>query len=351
MRAMPSRHDALLHRGLRRSRGQRRRLPFLERVLRGRELPRREAADVVSALPALRRSQPDQRPVSCPRRGGARRARITTGRACRSTGATATGTPFWSTRLRQMAGDGVRRALAFVTSAFGSYSGCRQYLEDIERARAAVGEQAPVVDKLRGFHNHPGLVEAARRVRDGGSRAPARGAPREPRGWPSRRTASRARWRPPLPTRRSCARPPGSSLRRSGGRAGVSSTRAGADRPSSRGSSRTSATICGPWPKAAPEDVVVAPIGFVSDHMEVVYDLDLEAKGRAVDLGLDDGEGADRRHAPAVRAHDPRASRGADVQLLGASLPGDEWRGAGRVPIGMLSSGPRRRFVRCVPEP
>jgi protoporphyrin/coproporphyrin ferrochelatase len=45
-----------------------------------------------------------------------------------------------------MADDGVRRALAFVTSAYSSYSGCRQYLENIAAARAAVGEGAPVID-------------------------------------------------------------------------------------------------------------------------------------------------------------------------------------------------------------
>ena len=55
---------------------------------------------------------------------------------------------------------GVARALAFVTSAFGSYSGCRQYREDIERARAAIGEGSPVVDKIRVFFNHPGFIEA-----------------------------------------------------------------------------------------------------------------------------------------------------------------------------------------------
>ena len=68
--------------------------------------------------------------------------------------------------LRQMADDGIRRALALVTSAFGSYSGCRQYLEDIQRARQQVGQKArytiqkvPQVDKLRLFYNHPGFVE------------------------------------------------------------------------------------------------------------------------------------------------------------------------------------------------
>jgi ferrochelatase len=67
--------------------------------------------------------------------------------------------PFLADTLREMARDGVTRALAFFTSAYGSYSGCRQYLENIAAARAEVGAQAPEVDKLRGFYNHPGFVE------------------------------------------------------------------------------------------------------------------------------------------------------------------------------------------------
>ena len=62
--------------------------------------------------------------------------------------------------LRQMKADGVRRALAFVTSAYSSYSSGRQYREDIARAQEATGRGAPVVDKIRAFHNHPGFVEA-----------------------------------------------------------------------------------------------------------------------------------------------------------------------------------------------
>ncbi len=68
--------------------------------------------------------------------------------------------PLFADTLRKMKADGVRRALAFVTSAYSSYSGCRQYREDIARAQEAVGEGAPVVDKLRAFYNHPGFVEA-----------------------------------------------------------------------------------------------------------------------------------------------------------------------------------------------
>ena len=67
--------------------------------------------------------------------------------------------PYLRDTLDRMRADGVTRALAFVTSAFSSYSGCRQYREDIELARAEVGEKAPVVDKLRAFYNHPGFIE------------------------------------------------------------------------------------------------------------------------------------------------------------------------------------------------
>src|SRR6266849_7495106 len=56
--------------------------------------------------------------------------------------------------------DGVKRALAFVTSAYSSYSGCRQYRENIAAAREAVGDGAPVIDKIRVFFNHPGYIEA-----------------------------------------------------------------------------------------------------------------------------------------------------------------------------------------------
>jgi len=62
--------------------------------------------------------------------------------------------PMLADTVAAMKRDGVRRALAFVTSAFGSYSGCRQYREDLERARAAV-EGAPEIEKLRNYFDHP----------------------------------------------------------------------------------------------------------------------------------------------------------------------------------------------------
>lgn len=67
--------------------------------------------------------------------------------------------PFLDDVVQQMADDGVSRALAFVTSAYSSYSGCRQYRENLAQARSAVGDDAPEIDKLRVFFNHPGFID------------------------------------------------------------------------------------------------------------------------------------------------------------------------------------------------
>ncbi len=66
--------------------------------------------------------------------------------------------PMLADTIAQMTRDGVRRALGFFTSAYSSYSSCRQYRENIEQARAAAGAVAPEVDKLRVFFNHPGFI-------------------------------------------------------------------------------------------------------------------------------------------------------------------------------------------------
>ena len=67
--------------------------------------------------------------------------------------------PMLDDTMQQMADDGITQAIAFVTSATSSYSGCHQYREDIERARAAVGDAAPVVHKIRQYYDHPGFIE------------------------------------------------------------------------------------------------------------------------------------------------------------------------------------------------
>ena len=67
--------------------------------------------------------------------------------------------PFLEDTLRTMADDGIGRAMAFVTSAYSSYSGCRQYRENIAEGLDAVGDGAPVVDKMRVYFNHPGFID------------------------------------------------------------------------------------------------------------------------------------------------------------------------------------------------
>jgi ferrochelatase len=193
--------------------------------------------------------------------------------------------PFLADTLRQMARDGVKRALAFFTSAYGSYSGCRQYLENIAAARAEVGKEAPEVDKLRAFYNHPGFVEPLVELV-----GEALGRIEEPR-----RAAARLVFTAhSLPKALAAASPYEAELRETArlvaerlGRAELTLVYQSRSGPPSQ-----------PWLEPdivehlralaaeGVKDVVVAPIGFLSDHMEVVYDLDLDARSRAVELGL-----------------------------------------------------------------
>ena len=75
--------------------------------------------------------------------------------------------PMLADTVARMKADGVTRALAFVTSAYSSYSSCRQYLENIAAARTVVGDGAPIIDKIRAYYNHPLYIAAtAERVED-----------------------------------------------------------------------------------------------------------------------------------------------------------------------------------------
>ena len=134
-------------------------LPFLENVTRGRGVPAGAAGRGGRALPRLRRREPDQRPVqaTCSRRSGA--AFAAGGIDLPLYWGNRNWHPFIEDTVRQMSADGVTRALAFVTSAYSSYSACRQYLDDIDRAVAAVGPGAPRIDKIRPYFNHPGFIE------------------------------------------------------------------------------------------------------------------------------------------------------------------------------------------------
>jgi protoporphyrin/coproporphyrin ferrochelatase len=193
--------------------------------------------------------------------------------------------PMLTDTVARMAADGVQRALAFVTSAYSSYSGCRQYREDIERARQAVGEEAPSIEKLRVFHDHPGFVEANL----DGVRAALDAVPAE------RRAAARLVFTAhSIPMSMASTSEYESQLRET---AGLIADRLGG-RPWSLVWQSRSGPPTQPWLEPdivdhvealhaeGATDVVVAPIGFVSDHMEVVYDLDTEAAAKADELGL-----------------------------------------------------------------
>ncbi len=66
--------------------------------------------------------------------------------------------PFLADTVRQMADDGIGSVIAFVTAAYSSYSSCRQYLDDIDLARAAVGAAAPAIVKIPPYYWHPGFA-------------------------------------------------------------------------------------------------------------------------------------------------------------------------------------------------
>jgi ferrochelatase len=196
--------------------------------------------------------------------------------------------PYLTETVRAMRDAGVRRAVAFVTSPYGSFSSCRQYLDDIDRARAQVGDGAPLIDKLRHYHDHPGFIE------------PHADAVRA--ALPADRLVFTAH---SIPTSMAAA----SGALSNGGVGGryeaqlrevaaLVAGRAAPDLPwdlvwqSRSGSPRT------PWLEpdvsdhlaalraAGTASVVVSPIGFISDHVEVVWDLDTEAARTAARLGM-----------------------------------------------------------------
>jgi ferrochelatase len=202
--------------------------------------------------------------------------------------------PFLKEAVEEMRADGVTRAAALVTSAYSSYSGCRQYRENLADAVEAV-PGAPGIDRLRQYFNHPGfiepivdatlaaLAELSEDARHGGhlvfvthsipiamneSSGPRGGAYVAQHRLVAAEVVERVR------------------------------EETGHRYPSALVYCSRSGPPQVPWlepdvndhlrslqEKGAP-GVVVVPIGFVSDHMEVIYDLDTEAKATAAEIGL-----------------------------------------------------------------
>ncbi len=205
-------------------------------------------------------------------------------------------TPYLTNTVRAMTQDGVRRAVAFVTSAYSSYSSCRQYLDDIERARAAVGPDAPRIDKIRRFFNHPGFIEPfAANARTALATLPA-----DLQGGAHLVFTAHSI---PLAMAETSG-PPGNRGRyvaelTEAARLIAERTGAGTQPwPWSLAFQSRSGPPSQPWlepdvrdhladlAKSGTQAVVVIPVGFVSDHMEVRHDLDVEAAETADALGL-----------------------------------------------------------------
>jgi len=199
--------------------------------------------------------------------------------------------PMLEDTVARMRDDGVEHALGFATSAYGGYSSCTQYWEDIARARAKVGPRAPMISKLRQFWDHPGFVEphtdavrAALATLD-----------------PARRSSTRIVF-----TAHSIPVSMAETAGPTGGRytaqlaetARLVHAAAAADLPWDLVWQSRSGPPQVPWLEPdvndhlvvladkGVTDVVVSPIGFVSDHLEVRWDLDNEASATAARLGL-----------------------------------------------------------------
>jgi ferrochelatase len=250
-------------------------MPFLENVLRGRNVPRERMLAVAEhyhhfdgrspindqnrALIAALKSELAGHGLQFPIYWGNRNWH-----------------PFLADTLRQMRADGVRNALAFVTSIFSSYSGCRQYLENVEQARAEV-DGAPHIHKLRKFYNHPLFIDAqADEVR-----AALGGRPAKLLFTAHSIPLTMAETSDYETQLKEACRLVAASVGMADWRL-VYQSRSG---PPSQ-----------PWLEPdigdalreldPGEDVAVVPIGFVSDHIEVLYDLDTEARAIARERGV-----------------------------------------------------------------
>ncbi len=249
--------------------------------------------------------------------------------------------PMLTDTMQQMADDGIQKAIAFVTSATSSYSGCRQYREDIERAQEAVGSSAPEVHKIRQYYDHPGFI--APMVDNVAASLDSLGEA----GDEARLVFSAHS----IPISMSSTSDYEAQLHES--------SRLIAERAGRTDAQRTDFDLVWqsrsgppqvPWLEPDINDhleelaargvpaVVNVPVGFVSDHMEVIYDLDTEAAQTAERLGL----GFARAHTVGT---DPRFIE-AIIELI------EERRNDGEVrALGSLEVRPDFCRDDCCPAP
>jgi ferrochelatase len=189
--------------------------------------------------------------------------------------------PLLPDTLKQMHANGVRRVAMLATSAFGSYSGCRQYRENIAQAMQSAGVQDMVIEKLPNFHDRPEFLEVmAERVRDALAKLPD-----------AQQVVFTAH---SIPANMAQSSPYVGQLERASEHvASACGMRHWALVYQSRSGPPTQ-----PWLEpdisaylraqrdAGVQQVIVCPIGFMSDHMEVLYDLDTDVRSLCDELGL-----------------------------------------------------------------
>ena len=250
-------------------------IPFLENVLRGKNVPRERMLEVAEHYYHFDGVSPINR--QCRQLLAALEAEfIGHGLALPLYWGNRNWDPMLADTVRRMRDDGVKHAVALATSAFGSYSGCRQYREDIAGAVAAV-EGAPSIEKLPPFWDHPGFIETVTaRVQEALEKLPGADVIYTAHSVPlSMAQSSPYEWQ----LRTACAR-----VNRA----------LGLPEPVLVFQSR-SGPPTQPWLEpdvseyirgTASKKLVVMPVGFLSDHMEVLYDLDTEAADAAKQRGI-----------------------------------------------------------------
>jgi protoporphyrin/coproporphyrin ferrochelatase len=194
--------------------------------------------------------------------------------------------PLLPDTLAEMKKDGVKRALAFFTSAFSCYSGCRQYRENIADARQLVGEDAPEIDLLRKFYNHPGFLEPLAEM------TVEKIAQLSPEGRAKNKTLFTAHSIPTVMAEHSRYEEQLTESSKLIAQLAdiddwelVYQSRSG---PPSH--PWLEPDICDRIEELKDEGyraVTVVPVGFVSDHLEVLFDLDTEAVEKAAQCGLE----------------------------------------------------------------
>lgn len=253
--------------------------------------------------------------------------------------------PYLADTVAELAAAGARRVLAFVTSPYSSFSSCRQYRSDIEAARARVGARAPEIDKIRQYFNHPGFIGSfAAAAADA-----ARSLPEDVGDDYELIFTAHS-----IPVSMDAASGPSGGAYRAQltEAAGLVAAELGYGRPWRLAYSSRSGPPSQPWLEpdindllegvaaAGSRAVVVVPVGFVSDHMEVKFDLDTAAAETAQRLGLTFARAA-------TPGTDPRfVSMITDLVCERAA----ELQGAGAVPavaLGAMGPGPDRCPAGC----